>query len=197
MKSNVIAFVLNSPNRKEIVKTLFAYPKRQWSCSMMEDITKLPHATVFRALSGLLEFGVLKSTKINKKDVLYEFCESSLSAILLQQTLNLQHTTLKELLSVFLKKLPKTNIFSLLLYGSSVSGDFHSKSDIDILIILKKHNAALEKEILAIASSYSSEINKTISPTILTLFDFQKEKEKQFLRSVKEKNEVLYGKNPF
>ncbi len=197
MKKNIIAFVLNSPSRKEIVEKLFAYPKRQWSCSMMEDIARLPHATVFRALNGLLEFGVLKSTKINKRDILYEFCESSLNTIILKQIMKTPHATLKELLSVVLRKIPKTNVVSIILYGSSVTENLQAGSDIDILFILKKHDVAFERNTLNLLSSYSSEINKTISPTIMTLSEFQKEKEKQFLQSVKKNNEVLCGKDPF
>ena len=79
MRTNILSFVLASENRKDIVETLFEYPKRQWSCYTLEDLTKIPHATVFRTLKGLLNFGILKSIRINKKDVLYELVSSPLS----------------------------------------------------------------------------------------------------------------------
>jgi len=74
-----MSFVLVSESRKVIVRTIFEYPKRQWSCSALEDLTKISHSTVFRAIKGLRNFNILKSTKINKKDILYELIESPLS----------------------------------------------------------------------------------------------------------------------
>lgn len=197
MKKSIAAFVLGSENRKKIVQTLLDYPMRQWSCTAMEEITKLPHATVFRTLTALVSFGFLKTTKINKRDILYELCGKSPGVMEVIHVLHIQQTSLKDVIQVFVTKIKKKNILSILLYGSVVKNTFQPESDIDVLIILKKADVALEKKILAEASAYSSEINKTIAPTVITVSDFAKEKNSQFLLSVKQSMEVLYGKDPF
>ncbi|MBI2046691.1 hypothetical protein HYT26_00810, partial [Candidatus Pacearchaeota archaeon] len=79
MRTDILSFVLGSKSRKDIARAMFEYPKRQWSCSAIEDLTKIPHATVFRAITGLRDFGILKSVKINRKDIIYELVRSPMA----------------------------------------------------------------------------------------------------------------------
>jgi predicted nucleotidyltransferase len=196
MRTNVIYFALASENRKKIVKTILDYPKRQWSCSALEDLTKVSHATVFRALKGLTLFGVLKSFKINKKDLLYELTESPMVQEL-NRIVNIERITVDKIVNKFINRIKAEQIQSVILYGSSVRGNLMPESDIDLLIILDKHNKNLEEKILNEAAKISSQANKTISPVIMDVNGINKEKNSQFIRSVKENMELIYGKKPF
>lgn len=93
MQIDIISFVMSAENRKKIVRVLFANPKSQWSCSFMEDATKLPHATVFRALKGLRDFGVLRSHKVNRRDIVFELVSESPSTELLKKILDMERIT--------------------------------------------------------------------------------------------------------
>lgn len=197
MRTNIISFVLSSENRKAIVKTIFEYPKRQWSCSALEELTKIPHATVFRTLKGLKDFNILKSVKINRKDIIYELVNDSPIAQELKRTLDIEKITAKKIANIFIGNIKSKKITSAILYGSSISGDIKPESDIDILVILNKHDKPLEKEIQDIAAELSSKLNKTISVTIMDIEEINKEKDKQFIKSVKSNMEILYGKTPF
>ena len=139
MRTDVILFVLSSENRKSIVRTIFEYPKRQWSCSALEDLTKISHATIFRTLKGLLNFGILKSIRINKKDVLYELVSSPLSNEL-KKIIDIEKITTKKITNKFANKIKSKRIYSIFLYGSIVKGNLRPESDIDILIILNKQH---------------------------------------------------------
>lgn len=196
MRTDIMSFVLTSENRKSIVRTIFEYPKRQWSCFALEDLTKISHPTVFRTLIGLRDFGILKSFKINKKDILYELIESPLSKELIR-AINVEKITSKTIAINFLNKIKSNNVLSIILYGSSVKGTSKPGSDIDILIILDKHDKILEEKILNIAAETSSEVNRTISAFIMNKTEIDKEKDSKFIKSVKDKMEVLYGKKPF
>lgn len=196
MRTDAISFVLSSENRKRIAKTIFEYPKRQWSCSTLEDLTKIPHATVFRTLTGLRDFGILKSTKINKKDILYELANSPLSREL-EKIIYVEKITSKKILSEFINKVKSKSICSIILYGSVVTGNIKPESDIDVLIILNKHNKILEEKILNAAANISSKSNKTISAVIMDVKEINKEKNSQFIKSIKTNMEVIYGKKPF
>lgn len=191
-----MSFVLSSENRKSIVRTLFEYPKRQWSCSALEDLTKISHATVFRTLNGLLNFGILKSIKINKKDIIYELVSSPLSKEL-KKVLHIENAAAKKILSEFLKKIKSKSIYSIVLYGSFVEGSIKPESDIDVLIILGAHDKILEEKILDIAASMSSKSNKTISAVIMDIKEISEEKNSQFIKSVQDNMELIYGKKPF
>jgi len=196
MRTDIISFILSSENRKQIVRTIFEYPKRQWSCSTLEDLTKISHATVFRTLKGLRDFGIFKSTKINKKDIIYELINSPLTKEL-KRIINIEKISIRKIIKNFINKIKSKNIYSTILYGSSVRGNLKPESDIDILIILYKHNRILEKKILNIAAELSSKFNKTISTTIMDIKEVNKEKNTQFIKSIKENMEVIYGKKPF
>lgn len=192
-----MSFVVGSENRKEIVKTLLAYPKRQWSCSALEELTKISHATTFRTLQRLQEFGLLKSIKINRKDLLFELVKESFWVKELNRIINLERTTARKIARSFAERIKSKEINAIILYGSTVKDELKPESDIDLLIITKKQNQALEKKIQDKAAEFSSKWNKSLSTTIIDLGAIQKEKESPFIRSVKEKMEVLYGKEPF
>jgi len=71
------------------------------------------------------------------------------------------------------------------------------ESDIDVLIILNKHDKVSEEKILNIAAGVSSKSNKTISAVIMDIKEINKEKSGQFIKSVKADMELIYGKKPF
>src|SRR3989344_3610367 len=192
MEKDTISFILNSENRKKIVKILFEYPKRQWSCSSIEEFTKISHATVFRTLQGLKDFGILKSIKINRKDIIYEFVDSPFSKEI-RKMLNIEKTAMRKIGRDFINKIKSKEIYSAILYGSSIKGEIKPESDIDILIILHKHDSILESRIFDFASKSSSKLNKTISPVIMDRKEIKKEKKGQFIRSVKQNMEVIHG----
>ena len=192
MRTNILSFVLASENRKDIVKTLFEYPKRQWSCTAMEETTKLPHAPVFRTLKGLAHFGILKQVKINKKDIIYELTESPLAAEL-KRAMNIDSIAARSVAMEFISKI-KSKVESAVLYGSSAKGSLKPESDIDILVVADK---AHRKDILDAAADISMKSNRTVSPIVIDRKELSKEKKSQFMRSIKENMEVLYGKSPF
>lgn len=197
MHADILSFALSSGNRKAIVQTLFEYPNRQWSCSALEELNHLPHSTVFRALAGLRHFGLLKSIKINKKDLIYELVYDSPLADSLKNAININIVTAKEIAYNFAELIRSKEIYSIMLYGSSVKGTATAESDIDILVVLKKHDKLIETEIHDKAGEYSAKINKTISVVIMDKRKIYKERNTNFIQSVLAKMEVLYGKKPF
>lgn len=196
MRTDVISFILGSEKRKKIVKTLFEYPKREWSCSSMEDVTGTSHASVFRTLQGLKEFGVLKSVKINKKDILYELVDSPIVKEI-KRVMDIEKIAVRKIVKKFLNRIKSKEIYSVVLYGSSIKGGLKAESDIDVLVILNKQNRILERKILDVAGTLSSKVNKTIAVVVMSKQELRKERGSEFIKSVKKDNEVVYGKKPF
>ena len=81
-------------------------------------------------------------------------------------------------------------IISIILYGSHANGEYGSKSDIDLLILVNK-----KKQFTNAIQNLENKIKKIISPQILTISDWQKikEKDKIFHESVIRNHIVLYG----
>ncbi|MBI4440342.1 nucleotidyltransferase domain-containing protein [Candidatus Woesearchaeota archaeon] len=196
MRSDLFAFVHGSENRKRIVGVLFEYPKRQWTCSVLEGLAKIPHATVFRTLTGLRDFGILKSYRAGKREVLYELADSPLAKEL-EKSLDIYSITAKRIANDFVRGIKHAGIRAAIMYGSSVKGAMSPASDIDILIILQKHDEGEERKILDDAGELSSKINKTISVAIMDRKEILRERDSPFLKSVKSNMEVLYGEKPF
>ncbi len=197
MRTDIISFILISENRKKIVRTIFEYPKRQWSCSSLEDLAKISHSTVFRTLYGLRNFGILKTIKINKKDIIYELVIENPLIETLKRILDIGKITTSKIANNFINKIKSKQIYSAILYGSSITGDLKPESDIDILIILDKSNEIKKKKIQDEAANLSSNLNRTISTLIMDKKELNSEKNKQFIKSIKENMEVIYGKKPF
>lgn len=188
---------MSSENRKKIVKTLFLYSKRQWSCSVVEEVTRTSHATAFRTLSSLTYYGLLKTTKVNRKDVIYELVLESPLTKELRRIFEIQVNVAKTMAKSFADKIKFNGVLSVILYGSTAKGDIKPESDIDVLVIIHNYDKELEKKIYDFSGELSSKYNKTISPVIMTEKDLQKEKNSNFIKSVKANMKVLYGKNPF
>lgn len=197
MRTNIISFVMESENRKKIARALLDYPERQWGCSALEDLTKISHATVFRTLKGLREFGILKSTRINKKDLMYELVSESPFVKELVRVLDIDKNVSRDIAAIFVSKIKSKEIYSVILYGSSVQGNMKPDSDIDVLVVLAKHNWLKEQKIQDISGEVSSRVNKTINAVVMDLKQLRKEKKSRFVESIIENMEVLYGKKPF
>ena len=197
MAKTIFSFILSSTQRISVVKTLLRSPDRQWSCTFLEQETKLPHATVFRTLQGLATYGILKSMKVNKRDLVYELVTASPWTKELAKILQFDLIASKEIASLLLKKLPLKHIKAIILYGSAVKNTMHPHSDIDILVVLHTHNVNIEQQVQSIAASVSSNVNRSISLTVMGQEELLQEKDQPYLKSVREHHEVVYGKATF
>ena len=92
------------------------------------------------------------------------------------------------LIEEFLKN--NDSIISIILYGSHSNGEYDSKSDIDLLILVNK-----KEQFTNTIQKLESKMKKILSPQILTISDWQKikERDKIFYESVIRNHVVLYG----
>jgi predicted nucleotidyltransferase len=93
-----------------------------------------------------------------------------------------------KLLEEFLKN--DDTIISIILYGSYANGEYDSKSDIDLLILVND-----KKQFTDTIQKIEKKIKKIISTQILTITDWQKikEKDKIFYISIIRNHIELYG----
>ncbi|MBI4139853.1 nucleotidyltransferase domain-containing protein [Candidatus Woesearchaeota archaeon] len=192
-------FLSGTGNWKLVFEAIASSPTRHWSCSSVEEVTGLSHATVFRALQKCKELGIVKTSRINKRDIIYDFVSSPLTTEV-EHLLTLHSRIARSVAKKFvagLKRKKYSDIQSVLLYGSTVKKKRNYDSDIDLLIIIKKRNSREEKKIQDLAAEYSYKANITLSVVILSQKEFKKERNMLFLQDIQKKYEVLYGTNPF
>jgi len=100
---------------------------------------------------------------------------------------------LKLILEDFARSLePKSNVLSVVLFGSYVKGNAAKESDIDVLL-LAKGGLNTEKAAKDIYAKYGKEIN----PIVMTEADFKKQKDSAPIREVIGNHYVLYGADNF
>lgn len=197
MKTNILGYILATPGRQKIVKTLLAYPARQWSCSDLEEVAKLPHATVFRTLRDLRELRLLTGSKVNKKDLVYMLVRPSRFIPEIKRLLHLGERNAKSIARELSRSIASPYTRAIILYGSSIKGTMRYDSDIDVLIVVPKHDREKEMTIYDKSTALAIKYNVILSPLIMDSQEIKKEKQGYFLRSVKENMEVLHGKAPF
>ena len=112
----------------------------------------------------------------------------------IKRVLNIEITTAKSSANDFVNSI-KDKINAAVLYGSIAKGTINPESDIDILLVVKNNNN--NNKIFDIAAKISSKNNRVISPVIMEKKEILNKANKQFIDSVKENMEVLYGKAPF
>ena len=88
-------------------------------------------------------------------------------------------------------------IRAVVIFGSTARRTKQPGGDIDVLVILQEHTPLREKEIQDMAAKISLRVNKVLSVMIMDEKELKKEIDSQFIRSVRENKEVLYGKKSF
>jgi predicted nucleotidyltransferase len=86
----------------------------------------------------------------------------------------------KEAIRLFAERIKNSltdNITSLEVFGSKARGDFQKDSDIDILIVLKEKSLESKKSIFDIMFEVDPYYDLKISPRIMSLYEYQKNKE--------------------
>ncbi|MBU2599097.1 UDP-2,4-diacetamido-2,4,6-trideoxy-beta-L-altropyranose hydrolase [bacterium] len=86
----------------------------------------------------------------------------------------------KKVIRVFAERIKNNigdNITSLGLFGSKARGDFQEDSDIDILIVLKEKSLESKKRIFDIMFEVDPYYDLKISPRIMSLYEYQKNKD--------------------
>lgn len=189
--------IVDSEKKRRVVGILLQFPKRPWSCSSVEELTGLPHATAFRIVKDLSDYGILKSVKVNRKDILYELVRESPFTKQLEGLLLAEQKAIREMAGFLKKKIVSGNVNCILLFGSSVKGTYKPRSDIDILVVVRQKSAGEIRRIQDKAAEVSVLFNKTLSVQVIGADDLRMAQKDPFLSSVKEHHEVIYGKEPF
>ena len=75
------------------------------------------------------------------------------------------------------KEALKENLILFKLFGSKARGDFDEESDIDVLVLVNERDWDLHYLVCSIANDISIDLEVFISPTILTLNEYNLNKE--------------------
>lgn len=139
----------------------FLQEKRRLYFRELQDLTKLSHSSLQNILKKLVETSILKTIN-TKAHVYYEIIDKKYVALKYSEIARKNFLKLNRNVRIplenFLDKSP-TNIFCIVLFGSTSRGTQKETSDIDLLIVHEtKHDFNLLKEKINAISKYSLSI---------------------------------------
>ena len=94
-------------------------------------------------------------------------------------TTNELNMILKEISKAY-REVYRSNLVSIILYGSYARGDYQNDSDIDIVAIVKENREELQRELKRvwdISSDLELEYGTIVSPTVIPFEEFEKYKD--------------------
>ena len=156
---------------------------------------------VHRTVNRLFKEGIIAKTKAGKAYL----CTLNLEN---EKTLALMHLSEIEKKSEFYERdkelgimledfasslKPKPSILSIVLFGSYAKGTAAEESDIDILLLVAKGGLNTEK----VARDIYAKYGKEISPIVMTMSDFRKQKDKALIKEIASSHYVLHGADNF
>lgn len=171
----------------KLLRIFLNNPDRSFYTKEISRNTGIGSGTVNNFLKNIHKDNILKKEIVGNVHLYHLNNESEI--VKQMKTLN---TIIKfnktNLIEEFIKN--DDSILSIILYGSHANGEYDSKSDIDLLILVNR-----KKQFTSIIQKLESKINKIISPQIFTISDWQKlkEKDKIFYESIIQNHIVLYG----
>jgi len=185
----------------KIVDLLAKNTEKKFSINEIAKTLDEFYSFVHRTVNKLVKDGVIIKGKVGKSYICSLNLENEKASALIQlseiEKREKFYTTNKELrliLEDFVNSLENQhkNIISIILFGSYAKEIATKESDIDILIITTK-SIEIEKTTKEIYAKYGKEI----SPIVMLINDFKKQKEKAMIKEMITNHYVIYGVEKF
>ncbi len=95
-----------------------------------------------------------------------------------------------------LKKKMGENLVLVIAFGSRTRGDFHGESDMDVLVVVRKRNYEVLREVIGIFVDEEEITGIPYSVIVRDIANFEKEKASKtpFFRNILKEGKIVYGK---
>ena len=166
MKHTMLETILGSKLRAKVLGWLFTHPDERYFVRQLTSLVKEDSTNVSRELARLEKTGILVSTKEGKQKYYQANRKSPIYNEL--HGLIVKTTGVADVLRSALAPLAD-RIMVAFIFGSIASGNEDRASDIDLMVITE--NSKLIRNIII---KYGTNINKKISPIVITANEFKK-----------------------
>ncbi len=192
---SLIERVLSSKSRVKLLRLFHENPKVEFTLYELKKIFKLSPGTMNPVLKSLAEDRILLSKRVGKS-IVYELNSSNLLVKKLLEIFDYEKLLLYKKAEEFVKKLNKTNVISIILFGSVATGKTTELSDIDLLIVYEKNQAYVKKSADDLSDKLLDE-DIYVSPLILSKAEIKSMFKgfNSFILRVGQEGKLLYGKS--
>lgn len=166
---------------------------RQNQTQIAQSLT-IPKVKVSRCIDDLAQLKLLNVESNGRSLIYYLNKKSILVQKLFKPIVDINQTILNKWISTQVKLLPKhliQNIHKIVLFGSAARGDMNVRSDVDLLMILKKQDDELPYHHVLVADGSNAGLNINLHFTTLKNWG-NKLFQKPYLTAARSEGELIW-----
>ncbi len=185
--------IFSSRSKVRLIRVLVENPRREFCLEDLVKETGLSFGTAHPALKDLVSSRLLVTRKVGRS-TLYKINEKSLIFHELEELVTKEKRVMERIAREFVTKLDKTDIKTVVLFGSVARGEATEKSDIDLLFVFKNDEKA-KKAIDKHAREFLDKYDVELVPVFLSIRDAEKRfrAADEFILNVIAEGKVLFG----
>ncbi len=189
---NYMEKILGSKIKIKILRSLYRFPKKDFTTRELAKFIGASHSGVLKALRDLEEMNLI-SVGTHGKAYMLKLNEKSFLAKNVLGIFDTEEKTAEHLIQELKKSTVDLAATSIALYGSIVKKTESPLSDIDLLIITDEKEKSEEK-ISGLQKRFSEAFGNAISPYFLTIKEFKEKKNTKFIRDILKNHVHIRGK---
>lgn len=135
--------VFGSKVRIKLLRIFYNHPKREFTLYDLKREFNLSTGTIAPVLKSLVESRSILSRRVGKS-ILYQLNSNNLLIRKIVEIFDSEKSLLLEKAEEFTRRIKKSNIVSIILFGSVATGEITEMSDIDLLIVYDKKCASVK-----------------------------------------------------
>lgn len=180
----------------DLVRALLADPSARHTVRGLAGLSGRAVATTARAVKRLEDRGIVSVMPDGRSHVVRPNMKSYALRKILAPAVRTEESTYEAMLAVLRRGLAKRpcSITSAAVFGSTVRGEDHDRSDVDLLIVSDSYEDAIESTIRP-ARDIHRMFDIPLEPMVYSTEQFKKRKNKYFLASVLAQYTMVYGKD--
>ena len=180
----------------DLVRVLVKDPSVGHTVRGLARLSGTAVATTARAVRRLEDRGLVTVMPDGRSRVVRPNMKSYALKKVLAPAIRAEESAYDAMLGVLRRDLAKKpcSITSAAVFGSTVRGEDHDRSDVDLLVVSDRYEDAVEATILP-AQDIHSMFDLPLNPVIYDMDQFAERRDKYFLASVLSQYVMVYGKD--
>ena len=180
----------------DLVRALLADPSARHTVRGLAGLSGRAVATTARAVKRLEDRGIVSVMPDGRSHVVRPNMKSYALRKVLAPAVRAEESTYEAMLAALRRGLARKpcSITSAAVFGSTVRGEDHDRSDVDLLIVSDSYENAIEATIRPANDIYYM-FDISLEPMIYSMEQFEERKNKYFLASVLAQYTMVYGRD--
>ena len=188
--------MLDDGTSTDLVRHLLKNPSAAHTVRGLARLSGRAVATTARAVHRLEDRGIVTVMSNGRSHIVRPNMKSYALKRVLAPAVRAEESTYDAMLGVLRRGLARKpcSITSAAVFGSTVRGEDHDRSDVDLLVVSDRYEDAVEATLQPTRDIYSM-FDLPLKPVIYDMDQFAERRDKYFLASVLAQYVMVYGKD--